>query len=157
MTTMNQILVESVHSNKSNNMVWAVYVQGNEQDKCYCKSPYKAMRMAFYLKKQTGAYIEDTSLALLSLVIRESKASNQEPAEVQEQINDAAEQFVEEHSVDNVLAKDDEGIEFIIEEKPKKQRKAASKREASELASMSECKQSRTKSKSRTKKEKVAA
>ena len=118
MTTMNQILVESVHSNKSNNMVWAVYVQGNEQEKSYCKSPYKAMRMAFFLKKQTGAFIESTSLALLSLVIREAKATKQAASDVQERIDGAVEKFVEEHSVDNVLA-----------EKPKKQRKPRAKKE----------------------------
>ncbi len=31
MTTNNSILVANVPSNKSNNMVWAVYAQGNEQ------------------------------------------------------------------------------------------------------------------------------
>ena len=111
MTTMNQILVESVQSNKSNNRVWAVYVQGNEQEKSYCKSPYKAMRYAFFLKKQTGAFIESTSLALLSLVIREAKATVKPDAEVQE------------HSVD----------EAVAEEKPKakKQRKSRSKKQES--------------------------
>jgi len=52
MTTNNSILVANVRSNKSENMVWAVYAQGNEQATAYCKSPYKAMRMAFLLKKK---------------------------------------------------------------------------------------------------------
>ena len=47
MTTNNSILVSCVRSNKSDNMVWAVYAQGNEQQTCYCKSPYAAMKMAF--------------------------------------------------------------------------------------------------------------
>lgn len=33
MTTNNSILVDNVRSNKSDNMVWAVYAQGNEQAK----------------------------------------------------------------------------------------------------------------------------
>ena len=34
MTTNNSILVDNVRSNKSDNMVWAVYAQGNEQHSC---------------------------------------------------------------------------------------------------------------------------
>ena len=114
MTTTNSILVSNVRSNKSENMVWAVYVQGNEQEKCYCKSPYKAMRYAFLLKKQTGFYINDISLTSLSLEIKrlkelkEAAALTPEQKEGKERIDAAVEQFVEEHSVNNVLAKADE-------------------------------------------------
>ena len=110
MTTNNSILVANVPSNKSNNMVWAVYAQGNEQQTCYCKSPYAAMKMAFLLKKQTGLYISDICLTRLSLEIRKLKeaALTPEQKEVKEKIDEAVEQFVEEHSVDNVLAKADE-------------------------------------------------
>jgi len=132
--TTNSILVSSVRSNKSENNVWAVYVQGQEENKSYCKSPYKAMRYAFFLKKMTGCRIADNSLALLSLEIQKKKvAGKQEHSELaqnaeQEQarpkgkeasltpeqreakarIDEAVEQFVEDHSVDNVLAKADE-------------------------------------------------
>ncbi len=125
MTTTNSILVSSVRSNKSDNMVWAVYVQGQEENKSYCKSPYKAMRLAFFLKKQTGCRIADNSLALLSLEIKRQKeeqlAKNPEAAAVKQHIDEAVQQFVEEHSVDNVLANGP---------KPKKQRKPASKAES---------------------------
>ena len=110
MTTNNSILVANVPSNKSNNMVWAVYAQGNEQATAYCKSPYKALRMAFLLKKQTGYYISDICLARLSLEIKRLKeaALTPEQKEAKEHFDEAVEQFVEEHSVDNVLAKADE-------------------------------------------------
>ncbi len=110
--TTNSIFVSSVRSNKSDNRVWAVFVQGKEENKSYCKSPYKAMRYAFYLKKVTGLRIADNSLALLSLEIArlkaEKAAQNPQAAAVKERVDDAVEQFVEEHSVDKVLAKDDE-------------------------------------------------
>ena len=88
MTTNNSILVDNVRSNKSDNMVWAVYAQGNEQQTCYCKSPYAAMKMAFRKLKEA--------------------ALTPEQKEAKEKIDEAVEQFVEEHSVDNVLAKADE-------------------------------------------------
>ena len=98
MTTNNSILVDNVRSNKSDNMVWAVYAQGNEQ------------QMAFLMKKQTGLYISDICLTRLSLEIRKLKeaALTPEQKEAKEKIDEAVEQFVEEHSVDNVLAKADE-------------------------------------------------
>lgn len=110
MTTMNSILVTSVRSNKSENNVWAVYVQGQEEKKSYCKSPYKAMRFAFYLKKLTGYRIANNSLTLLSLEIKRLKeaAMTAEQKAAKEHINEVVEQFIEEHSVDNVLAKADE-------------------------------------------------
>ena len=110
MATTNSILVSSVRSNKSENNVWAVYVQGQEENKSYCKSPYKAMRYAFFLKKLTGCRIADNSLALLSLEIKRIKeaALTAEQKAAKEHLDEVVEQFVEEHSVDNVLAKADE-------------------------------------------------
>lgn len=166
MTTNNSILVSCVRSNKSDNNVWAVSVQGEEQVKSYCKSPYKAMRFAFLLKKQTGYYISDISLTQLSLKIKrlkerkevavltpeqkEGKAASkreqselaqiaeqeQSRSEIKERIDEAVEQFVEEHSVDVVLAKADEekakakgkGKRKAAEPKARKPRKASSKK-----------------------------
>ena len=130
MTTNNSILVSCVRSNKSDNNVWAVSIQGEEQVKSYCKSPYKAMRYAFLLKKQTGYYISDISLTQLSLEIKrlkelkEAAALTPEQKEGKERIDEAVEQFIEEHSVDNVLAKADE-------EKAKAKTKGKGKRKAS--------------------------
>lgn len=69
------IIVSVVKSNKSENNVWAVGITGEEQEQAYCKSPYKAMRFAFLLKKQTGFRIEDASLKSLSEEIARQKAA----------------------------------------------------------------------------------
>ena len=131
MATMNSILVSSVRSNKSENNVWAVYVQGQEENKSYCKSPYKAMRFAFYLKKVTGCRIADNSLALLSLEIKRIKEASMtaEQKAAKEHIDEVVEQFVEEHSVDNVLAKADEA-----KAKAKGKRKPSAKKAKEEVA-----------------------
>ena len=102
------IIVTEVKSNKSENNVWMVAITGEEQGKAYCKSPYKAMRFAFLLKKQTGYSIEDASLKALSEEIAKQKAEAaaepEKPAEQEAQQPEA-------------------------EEKPKKQRKPRAKKE----------------------------
>ena len=78
------IIVSVVKSNKSENNVWAVGITGEEQEQAYCKSAWKAMKYAFLLKKQTGFYIEDDSLKMLSEEIARQKAANaaaEQPAE----------------------------------------------------------------------------
>ncbi len=131
MAQMNSILVSSVRSNKSENNVWAVYVQGQEKNKSYCKSPYKAMRYAFFLKKLTGCRIAENSLALLSLEIKRIKEASMtaEQKAIKEHVDEVVEEFIEEHSVDNVLAKNDES-----KTKAKGKRKASkkTKKEAAE-------------------------
>ena len=99
------IIVTVVKSNKSENNVWMVAITGEEQGQAYCKSPYKAMRFAFLLKKQTGFHIEDASLKALSAEIAKEKASAESEAEK------PAEQEVQ------------------TEDKPKKQRKPRTKKE----------------------------
>jgi outer membrane biosynthesis protein TonB len=69
------IIVSVVKSNKSENNVWAVAITGEEQKQAYCKSAWKAMKFAFLLKKQTGFYIEDNSLHMLSEEIARKKAA----------------------------------------------------------------------------------
>ena len=69
------IIVSVVKSNKSENNVWAVAITGEEQKQAYCKSAWKAMKFAFMLKKQTGFYIEDDSLHMLSAEIARQKAA----------------------------------------------------------------------------------
>ena len=102
------IIISVVKSNKSENNVWMVAITGEEQGKAYCKSPYKAMRFAFLLKKQTGYSIEDASLKALSEEIAKQKAEAaaepEKPAEQEAQQPEA-------------------------EEKPKKQRKPRAKKE----------------------------
>ena len=69
------IIVSVEKSNKSENNVWAVAITGEEQKQAYCKSAWKAMKFAFLLKKQTGFYIEDDSLKMLSEEIARQKAA----------------------------------------------------------------------------------
>ena len=69
------IIVSVVKSNKSENNVWAVGITGEEQEQAYCKSAWKAMKFAFMLKKQTGFYIDDDSLHMLSAEIARQKAA----------------------------------------------------------------------------------
>ena len=109
------IIVSIVKSNNSENNVWAVAITGEEKPEGYCKSAYKAMRLAFLLKKRTGVNIDDDSLKSLSHEIAEQKAKN---AEAQEKLAEVAQEFVDGHSVDKVL-----------EEKPKKARKPRKKAE----------------------------
>ena len=136
MTTNNSILVANVRSNKSNNMVWAVYAQGNEQQTCYCKSPYAAMKMAFLLKKQTGLYISDICLTRLSLEIRKLKEAAMSPEQVaaKEHVNELVEEFIEEHSVDNVLAKADEEKAKAKGKRKSSKPKASAKKQKEEVA-----------------------
>ena len=79
------IIVTVVKSNKSENNVWAVGITGEEQEQAYCKSAYKAMRFAFLLKKQTGFYIEDDSLKMLSEEIAKQKAEAAADVEIPEE------------------------------------------------------------------------
>ena len=79
------IIVSVVKSNKSENNVWAVGITGEEQEQAYCKSAWKAMKFAFLLKKQTGFYIEDDSLKMLSEEIARQKAAAAEAEQPAEQ------------------------------------------------------------------------
>ena len=136
MTTNNSILVNNVRSNKSNNMVWAVYAQGKEQQTCYCKSPYAAMKMAFLLKKQTGLYISDICLARLSLEIRKLKEAAMSPEQVaaKEHVDELVEEFIEEHSVDNVLVKADEEKAKAKGKRKSSKPKASAKKQKEDVA-----------------------
>ena len=97
-----KIIVSVVKSNQSDNNVWAVAITGDEQPSAHCKSAYKAMRFMFLLKKQTGLYIADESLAQLSAEIARVKAAKAEAGK--EKIAEVTEEFIETHAVDNVLA-----------------------------------------------------
>ena len=104
------IIVSVVKSNKSENNVWAVGITGEEQEQVYCKSAWKAMKFAFLLKKQTGFYIEDDSLKMLSEEIARQKAANAAEQPVEQEVQPEAEQQPE------------------AEAKPKKARKPRTKK-----------------------------
>lgn len=52
MNTQNVILAAKANSGKSTSNVWVVYTSADSSDKMYCTSAYKAMRLAFLLKKR---------------------------------------------------------------------------------------------------------
>ena len=101
----NSIIVSHVLSNRSNAMVWAVYVQGTEQYKNYCKSAYSAMKYAFLIKAQHGLQISDNCLTRLSHQIAMEKRAKAE------KIQQVAVELAEKYSVNSVLQ---------IADKPKK-------------------------------------
>ena len=90
MNTSNVILAAKANSGKSTNNVWVVYTSDNSSDKMYCTSAYKAMRLAFLLKKRLGLNISDNCLARLSQEIAKAKGATvpmvqkPEPAPVEE-------------------------------------------------------------------------
>ena len=101
MNTSNVILAAKSNSGKSTNNVWVVYTSDNSSDKMYCTSAYKAMRLAFLLKKRLGLNISDNCLARLSQEIAKAKGATAPTAqEVQKQ----------------------EPVTAPVEEKPKKKR-----------------------------------
>lgn len=106
------IYVAAVKSLKSENKVWAVAITGEEKPKGYCKSPQKALRLAFFLKKQTGHLITKKSFTILKEEIEKGKA------EIAAAVKEKVEQIAEEKSVDKALA-----------EKPKRGRKPRAKKE----------------------------
>ena len=116
------IIISIVKSNKSENNVWAVAITGVEKPEGFCKSAYKAMRFAFLLKKRTGIMIDDASLKSLSECIAEQKAKQAEAG--QEKLAEVAQEFIDGHSVDAVLA----------ESEPKKARKPRKKAEPKVVA-----------------------
>lgn len=74
MNTPNIILAAKANSGKSTNNVWVVYTSADTANKMYCTSAYKAMRLAFLLKKRLGIAISDNCLARLSQEIARTKA-----------------------------------------------------------------------------------
>lgn len=101
MNTSNVILAAKANSGKSTNNVWVIYTSDNSSDKMFCTSAYKAMRLAFLLKKRLGLNISDNCLARLSQEIAKAKGATAPAAqEVQKQ----------------------EPVTAPVEEKPKKKR-----------------------------------
>ena len=83
MNTSSVILAEKALSGKSTNNVWFVYVSSDPTNRLYCTSAYKAMRLAFLLKKRLGLNISDNILARLSHEIALAKAAPTEQPEPQ--------------------------------------------------------------------------
>lgn len=105
MNTSNVILAAKANSGKSTNNVWVVYTSDNSSDKMYCTSAYKAMRLAFLLKKRLGLNISDNCLARLSQEIAKAKGATAPTVQKVQKPEPAP-----------------------VEEKPKKKREGASQR-----------------------------
>ena len=75
MNTPNIILAAKANSGKSTNNVWVVYTSADIANKMYCTSAYKAMRLAFLLKKRLGIGISENCLARLSQEIARTKGA----------------------------------------------------------------------------------
>lgn len=75
MKANNLILITSGKINKATAHIWVVSISGDNDSRVYCKSPYKAMRYAFLLKKRTGLNISDNCLCRVSHEIARNKAA----------------------------------------------------------------------------------
>lgn len=74
MKALNLILITSGKISEATAHIWVVSISGDNTSRVYCKSPYKAMRYAFLLKKRTGLNISDNCLCRVSQEIARSKA-----------------------------------------------------------------------------------
>lgn len=74
MKALNLILITSGKISEATAHIWVVSISGDNASRVYCKSPYKAMRYAFLLKKRTGLNISDNCLCRVSHEIARSKA-----------------------------------------------------------------------------------
>jgi hypothetical protein len=122
------IIATVAKTTRENKKIWSVGIEGEEQPAAFCKSAYKAMRFCFLLKKRTGLNISDNCLSRLSHEIAKEKATKAEAGK--ERIAEAVESFIEEHSVDNVLAQAEQP-------KPKKQRKPRAKKSELKVVALS--------------------
>ena len=81
MKALNLILITSGKISEATAHIWVVSISGDNTSRVYCKSPYKAMRYAFLLKKRTGLNISDNCLCRVSHEIARSKAPATVPPE----------------------------------------------------------------------------
>lgn len=85
--TQSIIIAERIYNQKSNNMVWSVFITGVEEKdsrRSYIADAHKALRYAFFLKADTGKIISRESVELMKLVCSLSKKSKKAEAETAE-------------------------------------------------------------------------
>ena len=95
---MNTIVVNQAQSNKSENMVWVVSIEGQDDSRQFCKSARAAMKYMFLLKSRTGLYISKEGLQMLSAEIARLK-NPEAVAKIQEH----AEAIAEAYDVNRIL------------------------------------------------------
>ena len=108
---MNTIVVNQAQSNKSENMVWVVSIEGQDDSRQFCKSARAAMKYMFLLKSRTGLYISKEGLQLLSAEIARLK-NPEAVAKIQEH----AEAIAEAYDVNRILTQPKEEKEAVVEE-----------------------------------------
>ncbi len=69
------IVAELVQSNKSENQVWFVHVNGTDNPEYmgYCKHAIKALQFCFVLKARTGGSIDDDTMKTLQVFYAENE------------------------------------------------------------------------------------
>ena len=133
---MNTIVVNQAQSNKSENMVWVVSIEGQDDSRQFCKSARAAMKYMFLLKSRTGLYISKEGLQLLSAEIARQKALANESSdnarignaecsgaktkvknpEAVAKIQEHAEAIAEAYDVNRILAQPKEQKQAVVEE-----------------------------------------
>ena len=126
---MNTIVVNQAQSNKSENMVWVVSIEGQDDSRQFCKSARAAMKYMFLLKSRTGLYISKEGLQMLSAEIARLK-NPEAVAKIQEH----AEAIAEAYDVNRILAQPKEEKEAVVEEVVPKPKKRGRKPKAAKAA-----------------------
>lgn len=126
---MNTIVVNQAQSNKSENMVWVVSIEGQDDSRQFCKSARAAMKYMFLLKSRTGLYISKEGLQLLSAEIARLK-NPEAVAKIQEH----AEAIAEAYDVNRILTQPKEEKEAVVEEVAPTPKKRGRKPKAAKAA-----------------------
>ena len=126
---MNTIVVNQAQSNKSENMVWVVSIEGQDDSRQFCKSARAAMKYMFLLKSRTGLYISKEGLQMLSAEIARLK-NPEAVAKIQEH----AEAIAEAYDVNRILAQPKEEKEAVVEEVAPKPKNRGRKPKAAKAA-----------------------
>ena len=126
---MNTIVVNQAQSNKSENMVWVVSIEGQDDSRQFCKSARAAMKYMFLLKSRTGLYISKEGLQMLSAEIARHK-NPEAVAKIQEH----AEAIAEAYDVNRILTQPKEVKEADAEEVAPKPKKRGRKPKAAKAA-----------------------
>ena len=126
---MNTIVVNQAQSNKSENMVWVVSIEGQDDSRQFCKSARAAMKYMFLLKSRTGLYISKEGLQMLSAEIARLKNP-----EAVAKIQKHAEAIAEAYDVNRILAQPKEEKEAVAEEVAPTPKKRGRKPKAAKAA-----------------------
>ena len=126
---MNTIVVNQAQSNKSENMVWVVSIEGQDDSRQFCKSARAAMKYMFLLKSRTGLHISKEGLQMLSAEIARLK-NPEAVAKIQEH----AEAIAEAYDVNRILTQPKEEKEAVVEEVAPKPKKRGRKPKAAKAA-----------------------